>query len=82
MRDTITAEALYAIYLPLLTLKFTKFLMSFLETRVSFSSNFALLFRVMMHNSSVLFHLNLCMLWAKGSNQSANFQTFDCLHEN
>ena len=32
--------------LPLIALKFTKFLMSFLETRVSFSSNFASLFRV------------------------------------
>ena len=38
--------------------KFTKFLMSFLEPRVSFSSNFALLFSVMKHNSAVFFHLN------------------------
>ena len=34
------------------TLKFTKFLMSSLEPRVSFSSNFASLFSVMRHNSS------------------------------
>ena len=33
-------------------LKFTKFLMSFLEPTVSFSSNFASLFCVMRHNSS------------------------------
>ena len=33
--------------LPLLILKFTKFLMSFLETRISYSSNFASLFSFM-----------------------------------
>ena len=33
-------------------------------------------------SSSVLFHLNLHMLWTKGSDQSANFQTFDCSHKN
>ena len=33
-------------------------------------------------NSSVLFHLNLQLLWTKVSDQSANFQTFDCSHEN
>ena len=87
------AETLYAIDksstskckfsdLPLLALKFTKFLMSFLEPRVSFSSNFASLFSVMRHNSSVLFHLNIFMLWRNGSYQSANFQTFNCSHEN
>ena len=41
--------------LPLLALKFTKFLMPFLEPRVSFSSNFASLFNVMKHNSSEFF---------------------------
>ena len=86
------AETLYAIDksstseckfsdLPLLALKFTKFHMSFLEPRAKFSSNFAPLFSVMRHNSSVIFHLNLCMLWKKGSDQIENFQTFDCLHE-
>ena len=35
----------------------------------------------MRYNSSVLFHLNLYMLWTKGVHQSANFQTFDCSHE-
>ena len=68
--------------LPLLALKFTKFLMSFLEPRVSFSSNFASLFSFMRHNSSVLFHLNICILWTNGSNQSANFWTFNCSHKN
>ena len=68
--------------LPLLALKFTKFLMSFLEPRVSFSSNFASLFSVMRHNSSVLFHLKLYMLWTKGAHQSANFYNCDYSHEN
>ena len=38
--------------------KFAKFLMSFLEPRVSFSFNFASLFSARKHNSSVFFHLN------------------------
>ena len=67
---------------PLLTLEFTKFFMSFLKPRVSFSSNFASLFSFMRHNSSVLFHLNICILWTNGSNQSANFWTFNCSHKN
>ena len=54
----------------------------FLERRVSCSSNFASLFSVMRYNSSVLFHLNFCMLWTKISDQSANYQTFECSHEN
>ena len=86
---TFLAETLYAIDkgstskckfsdLPLLALKFTKFPMSFLEPRVSFSSNFASLFSDMRLNSSLLFHLNLYMLWIKVAHQSANFQTFHC----
>ena len=67
--------------LPLLALKFTKFLMSFFEPRVSFSSNFESLFSVMRHNSSLVFYLNLYMLSTKGAYQSANFQTFNCSHE-
>ena len=39
--------------------------MLFLEQRVSFYSNFASLFSVMKHNSPVVFHLNLYMLWSK-----------------
>ena len=43
---------------------------------------FGSLFSVMRHNSPVLFHLKLYMLWTKRAHQSANFQTFDCSHEN
>ena len=67
---------------PLLGLKFTKLLMPFLETRVSFSSNFASLFSVMRYNSSVLFHLNFYIVWKNNTHQSANFQTSDCSPEN
>ena len=56
-------------------LKFTKFLMSFFESRVSFSSNFRSLFSVMRHNNSVLFHLKL---WP---HQSTIFQTSQCCNE-
>ena len=59
----------------LLALNFTKFLMSFFEPRVCFSSNFASFFSVMRHNSSLPFHLNIYMLWTKGAHKSANFQT-------
>ena len=91
---TFLAETLHAIdksntskcklpdLLLLALLKFTKLLMSFLEPRASFSSNSASHFSVMRHDSSVLLHPNLCMLWTKGSDQSANFQTLDCSHEN
>ena len=80
MRDNSSAfflpETLYAIDksstskckfsdLPLLALKLTKFHMSFLEPRASFSSNFSSLFSVVGHNSSVVFHLNLYMRWTK-----------------
>ena len=66
---------------PLLALKFTKFLMSFLEPRVCFLQK--------LNHSSVswditlphFFHLKLYMLWTKRTHQSANFQTFDCSHE-
>ena len=62
-------------------LKFTKFLMSFLEPRFSFSSNFASLLSVMRDNSSALFWLKLYMVWTKGTCPSAKFQTFDCLRK-
>ena len=54
---------------PLLALKFTKFIMSFLKTRARFSSNFASLSTLMRDNSSVLFHLKLYMLSTKGTHQ-------------
>ena len=62
--------------------KFTKFLMSYLKPQVIFSLNFVSVVNVMKHNLSVFFHLNLYMLWTKGSNQSANSQTFYYSHEN
>ena len=43
--------------------------MSFLKPRASFSSNFASLSTLMRDNSSVLFHLKLYMLSAKGTHQ-------------
>ena len=59
---------------PLLWLKFTKFLMSFFKQKVSFSSKFESFFSVMRHNSSVLFHPYLYMLFTKEAHQSSNFQ--------
>ena len=44
--------------------------MSFSKPQVSFSSNFASLFSVMKDNSSVL--------GTKGTNQSGNFENFEC----
>ena len=61
--------------LPLLTLKFTKFFMSFLKPWAVFSSKFTSHSSVMRDKSSVLFHLKLYMLLT-------NFQTFNCLHKN
>ena len=40
------------------------------------------LFIVMRHNSYVLFHLKLYMLWTKWAHQSANFQKINCCHKN
>ena len=63
--------------LPLLVLKFTKFVMSFLQPRICFSSNFVSLISVMRDHSSVLLHLKLYMLLKKGTHQSVNLQTFN-----
>ena len=60
--------------LPLLALQFTKFVMSFLKPRASFSSNFASVSTVMRDNSSVLFHLKLYMLSTKGTHQVQIFR--------
>ena len=65
---------------PLLTLKFTKFLLSFFKQKVSFSSKYESLFSVM--SDTVLFYLKLYILLIKVTHQSENFQTFDCSHEN
>ena len=62
--------------------KFVKFLMSVLKWKVNFPSNFALLFIVMTHNSSVNFKLIPFLLWTKESHQGPNFDTFKCSAEN
>ena len=62
--------------------KFVKFLMSVLKWQVNSSSNFALFFIFMTHNSSVDFKLILFLLWIKGSHQYPNFETFNCSGEN
>ena len=52
--------------------------------RVNFSTiNFSLdQSSVSWGNSSLLFYLELYMLWTKRAHQSANFQTCECSHEN
>ena len=67
---------------PLLGLKFTNFLMSFFQTKSQIFFKLWTIFSIMKHNSLVFFNLNLYMLWTKGSNQSAIFQTFSCSHRN
>ena len=82
---TFLAEYLYAIdkgsaskckflHLPQLVLKFTKFIMSFFETKRQLSSNFAALSCVMKNNSSVLFHLKLYRLSKKETHQKQIFR--------
>ena len=46
---------------------------------VSFSSKFKSLFSVMRHNSSVLFHLKLYLLWTKRSPSKWKFWDFELL---
>ena len=68
--------------LPLLALKFTKFIMLFLEQIVSFSSNFESLFSAMGHNSSVLFHRRIYMIWTKRNPFSCKILDFQLLTRN
>ena len=56
--------------------------MSVLKLKVNSSSNFALFFIVMTHNSTVNLKLIHFQFWTKGSYQSSNFKTFDCSGEN
>ena len=56
--------------------------MSVLKWKVNSSSNFALFFIVMTHNSSVNFKVIPFLLWTKESHQSPNFDTFKCSSEN
>ena len=50
--------------------------------KVSSSSNFALFFIVMTHNSTLNFELIHFLLWIKGSCQSPNFESFACSGKN
>ena len=59
-----------------------KFLISILQWQVNSSSNFASLFIVMTHNSSVDFKLIIFLLWIKGSHHYPNFETLNCSGEN
>ena len=61
---------------------FSIFLMSLSKPQVSFSSNFALLFSVVKDNSSVLFKAKRYILCTKGTNQSGNFENFECSGQN
>ena len=56
--------------------------MSVLKWKVISSSNFALFFIVMIHNSSVNFKVIPFPVWTKGSHQSSNFDTVKCSGEN
>ena len=62
--------------------KFVKFVMSVLKWKVNSSSNFALFFIVMTHNSYINFKVIPFLLWTKGSHQSSNFDTFKFSGEN
>ena len=53
-----------------------------MKLKVNYSSNFALFFFVMTHNSSVSFNVIPFLPWTKGSHQSPNFDTFKCSGEN
>ena len=62
--------------------KFVKFLTSNFKWQVSFSSNFASIFILTRHNSTVNFNLILFLPWIKRTHQSPNFETFKCSSEN
>ena len=62
--------------------KFVKFLMSILKRQVNSSSIFVSFFIVMTHISSVNFKVIHFLLWAKGSYQISNFDTFECSGKN
>ena len=62
--------------------KFAIFLMSFSKPQVSYLSNFTSLFLVTKDNSSGLFQVKryiLCTIW---TNQSGNFENFECSGQN
>ena len=65
--------------LPLLVSKLTKFLMSFLELRVSFFSNFPALFSVITHNFSEIYKLKQYIFWTKRAHQCTISGLFSAL---
>ena len=52
-----------------------------LKLQVNSSSNFALFFIAMIHNSSVNFKIIRFLLWTEASHPSSNFDTFKCSGE-
>ena len=56
--------------------------MSVLKWQVNSSSNFALFFIVMTHNSSASFRVRNFVLWTKGFHQCPSFDTCKCSGEN
>ena len=59
--------------------KFAKFLVSFSEPQISFSSNFAWLFSIMKDN---LFRSNVIYIARKGPIKVQIFETFECSDQN
>ena len=62
--------------------KSRQIVVSILKRQVNSSSNFALFFIVIVHNSSVIFKLIYFLLWIKRSHQSPNVETFECSSKN
>ena len=62
--------------------KFVKFFMSILKLQVNSSSDFSSFFSVITYNSSVSLQFIHFLLWAKGSHENNNFDTFKCSDEN
>ena len=61
--------------------KFVKFFTWILKWQVNSSSDFSSFFSVITLNSFVNFKLVHLLIWAKGSYQSHNFDTFECSGE-
>ena len=58
---------------------FAEFLMPFLKTQVTFPSNYASVFNVIRHNSSVLFLAQKLYSLMKGANKGVTFLDFQVL---
>ena len=62
---------------------FAKFFMSFLKAQVTFRLNFALIFSVIRHNSSVLFLAQHYILWSEEPIKEQFFRViFECSSQN